>query len=1039
MRMLRFIVLLAVFCICGNRVFAAIGSTGSQPEIIGVEIQGSNLVVHAIVPAGVVKLTLQGRSRVDGSAWSPRAVLRLDGKSQNVQFEVDRGAEVEILRLQASYSDLPAAFFKGTNAFISGADAANRAILLGPTDAGAGSSEAPRQVVESDIWQLDGDRLYFFNQYRGLQIMDVSDPNAPRMLGQVSLAASGEQMYLLGGHHAVLLARDGCNSSSNQVVIVDVTNTLPGIVQSLPVAGWIQESRMVGTALYVASQNYFPSATNSSMWESGTVVSSFDLADPAHPVAQKTLWFPAAYSTTVQATDKYLFVITSENWNESSVQIIDISAPNGTMELLSKVPTAGRIEDKFKLHLSGDVLTTISMRWSNPGALTLLETFSLADPRKPRPLGSLELGKGEQLHATQFDGDRVYVVTFFRIDPLWIVDLADPAHPRISGELQVPGWSTYIKPLGDRLVTIGIDPTNQWRVTVSLFNVADAAAPSLLSRAALGENYSWSEANYDEKAFNVLPDDGLILLPYSGYLTNGFAQRMQLVDLNRDSLKVRGSIEHEMTPRRATVHRDGVLSISGRDLLSVDITDRDNPVVKSDLALSWTVDRVLVHGAYLVEVENGSSWYYNASKPTLRIASAENSERVFETITLSNSWPIVGAEVRGNVLYVAQASASSSPSIRFLPVTFDTAGDGTNLVSNPILLTTAFDLTLLPKLSATSAASSDLDPNSYVADLRALWPRDNLLVWANTTTFYPWIFMAADMIVPGPGRPWGGYGGASAFYAIDTASPLVPEPRAIVSLSLNSWSMSKPMVANGLIYLSHESFDVVRFPSDSAADATKGGSGDSADVVQTNYDFSVTRNYLDVIDFSDSKDPVVRKPVNIPGSLVGTSPNGALLYTTGTHWTTNSPDVWREWLDASAYDGVAAYLVDSVLLPAQWPHPVTVFGTNVCVGLPAGANAPNQLQVLNLDSNGKFTVRQTLTLQDSVQQMDIAGQFLLLQSAADLKMYILSSGGIIPAGAGAGTACYYYFQPNKTAANETGIWFPMGDYGVLSVNATLGQ
>jgi hypothetical protein len=253
--------------------------------------------------------------------------------------------------------------------------------------------------------------------------------------------------------------------------------------------------------------------------------------------------------------------------------------------------------------------------------------------------------------------------------------------------------------------------------------------------------------------------------------------------------------------------------------------------------------------------------------------------------------------------------------------------------------------------------------------------------------------------------------------------------------------MSQPLVANGLIYLSHESFDVVRLPpsSDSTADSTKGGAGDPANIVQTNYDFSVTRNYLDVIDFSDSKDPVVRKPVNIPGSLIGTSPDGALLYTTGTHWTTNNPDVWMEWLDASAYDGVAAYLVDSVLLPAQWPHPVVVFGTNVCVGLPAGTNAPNQLQVLNLDSNGKFAVRQTMKLQDPVQQMDIAGRFLLLQTASDLKMYALSPDGIIPAGEGTEASCYYYFQQNKTAANEAGIWFPMGDYGVLSVNAGPAQ
>ncbi|MDB6038134.1 MAG: hypothetical protein JWM99_1975 [Verrucomicrobiales bacterium] len=1039
MKMLRFTVIFAALWICSNQVFAAILAESSQPAITGVQIQGSNLVVHATVPPGVIKLTLQGRSRVDGSAWSPRAVLRLDGKADEVQFEVNRTAEVEILRLQASYSDLPATFFKGTNSFAAGADAGNRGVVLGPTDAGAGSADMVREVVESDIWQLDGDRLYFFNQYRGLQVMDVSDATAPRILGQVSLAASGEQMYVIGGHHAVLLARDGCNSSSNHVVIVDVRSSIPTIVQSLPVAGWIQESRLVGNALYVASQNYFPSSTNASVWESGTVVSSFDLADPAHPVTQKTLWFPAAYSTTVQATDKFLFVITSENWNESAVQIIDISAPDGVMESLSKIQTAGRIDDKFKIHMSGDVLTTISMRWGNPGStLTVLETFSMLNPRKPEPLGSLELGKGEQLHATQFDGDRVYIVTFFRKDPLWIVDLADPARPHITGELQVPGWSTYIKPLGDRLVSIGVDPTNDWRVTVSLFNVADAAAPSLLSRVALGENYSWSEANYDEKAFNVLPDDGLILLPYAGYLTNGYTQRMQLVDFNRDALKVRGSIEHDMTPRRATVHRDSVLSISGRDLLSVNISDRDQPVIKADLPLSWTVDRILVKDAYLIEVENGAAWYYNGTQPTLRIADAANPEGVLNALTLSNAWPIVGAEVHGNVLYIAQASSASPNQMWFFPVVTTTDGDTTNIIQNPILLTTAFDLTQLPKVSAAASVQTELSSNNYVSDLRPLWPRDNLLIWANTTSFYPWIFMGANTMIPGLWRPWGGFGGASAFYAIDTSSPLSPEVRATLNLSSNSWSMSNPLVVNGLIYVSHQSFDLVRLPlpSGSISDGAKSGATDSTNTVQTTYDYSITRNYLDVLDFSDPKDPVARKPVNIPGSLIGASADGALLYTTGSHWTTNTLDAWIEWLDASAYDGVAAYLLDSVQLPVQWPHPITVFGTNICLGVPATTNAPDQLQILALDSKGKFTSRQGLKLENSAQQLEVAGKFLLLQTGTDLKLYTNSPDAIISAGGGTGTSCYYYFQPNKAATGESGVWLPLGDYGVLKINAS---
>ena len=73
----------------------------------------------------------------------------------------------------------------------------------------------------------------------------------------------------------------------------------------------------------------------------------------------------------------------------------------------------------------------------------------------------------------------------------------------------MPGWSTYIEPLGDRLVTIGVNDTNDWRVAVSLFDVQDAAKPALLGKVPLGVDNSWSEATFDEKAFSVLPDAGL--------------------------------------------------------------------------------------------------------------------------------------------------------------------------------------------------------------------------------------------------------------------------------------------------------------------------------------------------------------------------------------------------------------------------------------------------------------------------------------------------------------------------------------------------
>ena len=70
------------------------------------------------------------------------------------------------------------------------------------------------------------------------------------------------------------------------------------------------------------------------------------------------------------------------------------------------------------------------------------------------------LGRGERIYAVRFIEDRGYVVTFRQTDPLYTLDLADPAHPRVRGELKILGYSAYLHPVGEHeLLGIGQDAT----------------------------------------------------------------------------------------------------------------------------------------------------------------------------------------------------------------------------------------------------------------------------------------------------------------------------------------------------------------------------------------------------------------------------------------------------------------------------------------------------------------------------------------------------------------------------------------------------
>ncbi|WP_424529100.1 beta-propeller domain-containing protein [Sphaerisporangium viridialbum] len=127
------------------------------------------------------------------------------------------------------------------------------------------------------------------------------------------------------------------------------------------------------------------------------------------------------------------------------------------------------------------------------------------------------LGNGERIYSVRFIGPVGYVVTFKQVDPLYTIDLRDPAHPKVTGELKITGYSAYLHPAGDgRLIGIGQEASDKGRTLgtqVSLFDVSDPAKPARLSQ--YHQKDSGSEAEWDPHAFLYWPESGLAMLPLS--------------------------------------------------------------------------------------------------------------------------------------------------------------------------------------------------------------------------------------------------------------------------------------------------------------------------------------------------------------------------------------------------------------------------------------------------------------------------------------------------------------------------------------------
>lgn len=125
------------------------------------------------------------------------------------------------------------------------------------------------------------------------------------------------------------------------------------------------------------------------------------------------------------------------------------------------------------------------------------------------------LGKGERIYSVRFIGTTGYVVTFRQTDPLYTLDLRDPAAPKVVGELKIPGYSAYLHPAGDgQLLGLGQDATAQGRaqgMQVSLFDVRDPAHPARVAQHL--EQGGSSEAEYDPHAFLYWAPLGLLAVP----------------------------------------------------------------------------------------------------------------------------------------------------------------------------------------------------------------------------------------------------------------------------------------------------------------------------------------------------------------------------------------------------------------------------------------------------------------------------------------------------------------------------------------------
>jgi len=232
------------------------------------------------------------------------------------------------------------------------------------------------------------------------------------------------------------------------------------------------------------------------------------------------------------------------------------------------------------------ISTSYSSDWSPLHHLTILEETQntvaslktiaeLPNSENPSPIGK----PNDEIYAVRFFGDKGYVVTFERIDPLYILDLEDSLHPKIAGELEVPGFSTYLQLL-DQDTLLGIGTINNIP-QISVFDVSDASNPSLADSMAWEGAGTTTAANYDYKAVTFLHDvesqsTRLVLPMVKRDNWNFVSQGAQLLEIDRENMEIfdRGFIgvldQVKYGKERSIIHDSAVHYINGSSVWSAD-------------------------------------------------------------------------------------------------------------------------------------------------------------------------------------------------------------------------------------------------------------------------------------------------------------------------------------------------------------------------------------------------------------------------------------------------------------------------------------
>lgn len=430
-------------------------------------------------------------------------------------------------------------------------------------------------VDEADIVKTDGEYVYSISDDT-VYITYAKNPTEMNVVAKIEEPLSNiyPEDLILQNNKLVVISGNNTKTIVKVYDLADIEN--PDKIKEFEINKEYYTSRYINGNLYVISSGRVLSEENLEYVEDGatvnpdkpnaykindlytrmqTVIASYNLNTPENKIKVQSYLMDVE---NAYISEKNMYLIDNGYSGSRDVEFSDIFGLKGLLGIGDAIEESdstygsniykfnfkedGSVEYQTKTQVEGTTIDQFSLDEKDDNLRIALYTTKgsrvVVLDNNLKQLGETAyLAKGEKMYSARFVGDRAYLVTYKNVDPLYSIDLSDPANPKALGALKIPGYSTYLQPYDENHIigfgfqteeivrrnSLGRVTSSSSKVTgmkMALFDVTDISNPKMISEEVIGDSKTNSTVLENHKALLLDKERNLLAIPIKNYTTD---------------------------------------------------------------------------------------------------------------------------------------------------------------------------------------------------------------------------------------------------------------------------------------------------------------------------------------------------------------------------------------------------------------------------------------------------------------------------------------------------------------------------------------